>query len=60
MSLNLPPQRGGGGLIEFSELQSIAQQTQVPELTGAGDAMSEVMLECGSAWGTQLSVEIAL
>jgi hypothetical protein len=60
MSVNLPPQRGGGGLKELSELQSITQQIQFHELGGAGDAMLEVILKCGSARSTQLTVEIAL
>src|SRR6266478_10111718 len=58
--VNLPPQLGGGRLIELRELQSIAQQIQVDELRGTVAAMSEVTLEFPSPAATQLTSEIAL
>src|SRR5438552_7885616 len=58
--VNLPPQLGGGRLIELGELQSIAQQIQVHELSGTVAAVSEVTLEFRSPAATQLTVEIAL
>src|ERR1700675_547418 len=60
MRVNFPPQRGGGSLVELSELQSAAQQVQVHDLSGAVAAMLKVALEFGSPTATQLAVEIAL
>jgi hypothetical protein len=58
--VNLPPQGRGGGLIELSKLQSIAQQIQIHKLSGTVGAMSQVTLEFSSPTATQLTVEIAL
>jgi hypothetical protein len=48
MSVNCPPQRGGGRLIDLSKLQSPAQPIQVHEFSRAVGAMSDVALEFGS------------
>jgi hypothetical protein len=46
--------------MELSELQAVAQQIEVHELSGAVNAMSQVTLEFRSRAVTQLAIEIAL